>query len=49
MGVVGLVVEIVGEDYLKEVEVVDEDYLIKVEVVAEGCLLNDPTHSGACH
>jgi len=42
------VVEVVSEDYLREVEVVDEDYLMKVEVVAEGYLLEDRTRFSVC-
>ena len=38
--VVSLVVEVVGEDCLKDVEVVDEGYLMKVEVVEEDCSMN---------
>ena len=47
--VVGLVVAVVGEDYLREVEVVDENYLMKVEVMAEGCVLENPTNFSAYH
>jgi len=38
--VVGLVVEVVGEDCLKEVKVVNEDYLMMVEVVEEDYSMN---------
>ena len=47
--VVGLVVAVVGEDYLREVEVVDNKYLMKVEVMAEGCVLENSTSFGAYH
>ena len=46
---VGLVVRIVGESYLREVEVVEEGYLMKVEVVTEDYLLDDPTRYGVYH
>ena len=44
--VVGLVVEIVGEDCLKEVEIVGEDCLKEVEVVDEDCSMNIHTCFG---
>ena len=47
--VVGLVVEVVDEDYLREVKVVDEDYLMKVGVIEEGCLMNAHARFGMYH
>ena len=44
--VVGLVVEVMGEDCLKEVEVVNEDYLMKVEVMAKDYSMN--VHARFC-
>ena len=46
---IGLVVDIVDEDCLKEVEVVDEDHLIKVEVVSEDCSMNVHVRFGTHH
>ena len=45
--VVDLVVEVMGEDCLKEMEVVDEDYLMKVE--AEDCSMNVHARFGTHH
>jgi len=45
--VVGLVVEVAGEDCLKDV--VDEDYLMKVEVVVEDCSMNIHARFGTHH
>ena len=47
--VVGIVVEDVSEDNLKEGEVVDEDYLMKVEVVEEDCSMNVHSRFGTHH
>jgi len=45
--VIELVVEVVGENCLREVEVADENYLMKEEVMAKGRLMDDLTHFDA--